>query len=247
VNRGDIRNYAYDFLKTSESQGPWSVAEMDRYAQDAHMKMFGMVADTFEHFFAVTANLSEVTGVDLIQLPTDLYRILSVERIGGLQSTAQYPMFLTKIERTQNDINGWRGNPYLYSLIQTMAYPMAYYAIGQKQIRLIPIPGASSTNSLRLSYIYRPTPLVGDTDVPFQQTAGTGGAGTDNLVEFHDILPLYMIEKCLLTPGEENPGLAGEVRSMRLERENELKTYLSRINLQAPRTMDVTDGVTDYD
>lgn len=247
MNFGEIRNYGFDFLKTNAAQGPWTAEEFNRYIHDGHMKMFGLVADTFEHFFAVQTTLSETTGVDTIDLPTDLYRILSLERVKGIQATPTSPTFLIKVDRTPSDISGWRGYPYLFATYTTSAYPMAYYAIGQKQIRLLPIPGTTTPDSLRLTYVFRPVQLSSDTDVPFQQTAGTGGAGKDSLVEFHDIIPLYAVEKCLLTPGEENPALAGEVRNLRLERENELKTYLSKINLQTPRAIEVTQAVWDYD
>lgn len=245
MNFGQLRTHAFDYLVSSPAQGPWTDAQMGRYINIAQYKVHGMVADEFEDFFSTTSTLSETSGTDTISLPTDLYRILSVERISGNNATVNSPIPLEKIDRRVSEIRAWRGAyPYTNG---TAAFPCAYYAIGQKQIRLIPMPASTNTNSLRLTYIFRPAEMGSDIDVPFQQTAGSGGAGTDSLVEFHDVIAMYAVEMCLLTPGEENPALAESISARRSERENELKTYLARINLQANKRQEVTDAVTDYD
>lgn len=241
MTRLEIQTYVLNMLQANASgagAGVWTASEIQQYIRDGELKLFVLVADKNENFFSTSTTLSEVAGVATINLPTNLYRILYLERVFGNGATSADPQFIQPVDRNVSSISMARGSGWPYSSVTDTSYPSYYMMQGQKTIELLPAPTSSSTDSLRLSYIARPAAMAGDTHVPFQITAGVGGAGTDNLTEFHDIIALYAIEKCLLK--EEAYPQMDRISGMRRERERELTDYLNRMQVQAPRGINVT-------
>ncbi len=231
-------------LSGVDGGGVWGQTEILQYLRDSEMKLFVMVAAAHENFFRTTSTLSEVAGTALISLPTNTYRLLRLERIVGGQASSTNPIPLIPVDRNDSSIDFARGARYPFNYDGTASYPHYYQMHGQKQIELMPTPNLSATDSLRISYIARPAAMAGDTHVPFQITAGTGGAGNDNLAEFHDILVLSVIEKCFLK--EESYAQADRYKALRLEREAELMKYLSSTQVQATRGMNVSPHEWDW-
>lgn len=241
MTRLELQNYALNMLQANASgagAGIWSAAEIQQYLRDGELKMFTIVADKLENFFSTSTTLSEVAGTALVSLPTNLYRLMYVERIVGNGATTTNPQFIQPIDRNTTQMSMARSASWPFITTSDAPFPCYYMMHGQKQIELYPTPTSSNTNSLRVSYIARPAAMSADSDVPFQITAGVGGSGTDNLTEFHDILALYAVEKCLLK--EEAYPQMDRITGMRKERERELVEYLNRMQVQAPRGIHVT-------
>ena len=78
-----------------------------------------------------------------------------------------------------------------------------------------------------------------DTDVPFQQTAGPGGAGMDSLDEFHDLIAMWAAEMLLLK--EEALGQHAALKAERLERVTELREHMTQINLNDPKRVRIAE------
>lgn len=248
MTRLEIQTQALAILQANlsgvDGGGVWGQTEILRYLTDSEMKLFVMIAAAHENFFRTTTTLSEVAGTATINLPTNTYRLLRLERIVGFQSSTTNPIPLIPVDRNDGAIDFARGARYPFNYDGTTSYPQYYQMHGQKQIELMPTPSLSATDSLRLSYIARPAAMAGDTHVPFQITAGTGGAGTDNLVEFHDILVLAVVEKCFLK--EESYAQADRYKALRLEREAELMKYLTSTQVQVTRGINVSHSEWDW-
>lgn len=241
MTRLELQTYALNMLQANASgagAGIWSASEIQQYLRDGELKLFVMVADKNENFFSTSTTLSEVAGTAAISLPTNLYRLLYVERIVGNGASTTSPQFVQPIDRNTTQIAMARGMNWPYVTQTNNPYPCYYMMHGQKTIEMMPAPTSSNTDSLRISYIARPAAMSADSDVPFQITAGTGGSGKDNLSEFHDIIALYAVEKCLLK--EEAYPQMDRITGMRRERERELTDYLNRMQVQAPRGIHVT-------
>ena len=241
MTRLELQNYALNMLQANASgagAGIWSASEIQQYIRDGELKLFVLIADKNENFFSTSTTVSEVANTAAINLPTNLYRIQYVERIVGNGASTTAPQFVSPVDRNTTAISMARGANWPLVTTTDSPYPCFYMMHGQKTIEMVPAPTSSNTNSLRVSYIARPAAMAADTDVPFQITAGVGGAGTDNLVEFHDIIALYAVEKCLLK--EESYPQMDLITGMRRERERELVDYLNRMQVQAPRGIHVT-------
>lgn len=243
MKRLDMKNYVANFLQVSPTftNENWTALEVEQYLRDHELTIATMVAEKFENFFCTSASLSEVASVSIISLPTNCFRVLKVERIAGGGATTLTPIPLTKIQSNVTDESLARGGRLFESqYLGTQAFPMYYAQHGQKQIELFPTPAGTTANALRVTYIYRPAMMTSDTHSPFQETAGVGGAGKDNLEEFHDILPKYAIEMCLIK--EEAYQQADRIRNERMLRESQLVTFLSRMNVQEPKFVRYTDS-----
>lgn len=240
-----IENYVLNFLQADFTNGNWTQAEVDQYIRDHELAMAAMVAEKNENFFKTSSLVSEVASTATVSLPTNVFRVLKVERVVGAGATSTNPLPLRKINRNIDEETVARGGawPYGVAINSATAYPAYYSQHGQKQLELYPVPSQSNANSLLVTYIYRPASMLSGTHVPFQETAGTGGAGKDNLEEFHDILGKYAIEMCLVK--EEAYPQADRIRQERLMREQQLVTYLSRMNVQEPRMVRQTQSVWD--
>jgi len=241
MTRLEMQTYILNFLQANASgagAGIWSASQIHQYIRDGELKMFAIVADKHENFFSTSTTLSEAANVGLVDLPTNLYRVLYIERIVGDGASSTNPVEMHPIDANVTQIRMARGMSWPFTGQTNSPYPSYYMMHGQKQIELFPAPTQANTNSLRLWYVFRPAAMAADSDVPFQASAGTGGAGKDSLSEFHEIIPLYALEKCLL--GEESYPQMDRVTAMRRERERELVEYLNKMQIQAPRGIHVT-------
>lgn len=233
--------YVFDFLQSNPSGagvGDWTKAEVDRYLRAAELDLFTAIVDKHEYFFTTTTTLNEVGGAATINLPTNCYKVLKIERLIGLGTSSAFPSELEKVDRNRwaiDEARGWNRFP----ISGMVDYPMHYFMHGQKIIELVPAPANSSTGSLRLTYVYRPAAMSAPTDVPFQISAGSGGAGLDNLEEYHEILPLKALEKCLVK--EESFAQADRIRGERMKREGDLIRFLTEMSESRSRRITVTD------
>lgn len=222
----------------------WSKSEVDQYLDDEQMKLFVHVVGKDEDFLYTTATpISEVAGTALYSLPTNLFRVLRVERIAGMTASTTNPIPMCPVEKNVSQLTlarGW-GWPYLAQTGAGVAWPMNYQIHGQSQLELIPPPTTNTSSAIQVVYAFRPATMAAPTDVPFQLAAGSGGAGKDNLTEFHDLIALGAIEKCFLKT--ENYAQADRFKQLRLERLAELTNYLRQINVQQSRSIRVTDAV----
>lgn len=241
MTRLEMQNYVLNFLQVNASgagAGNWSASQIQQFIRDAELKVFAIVADKHENFFSLSTTLSETANAGTVDLPTNLYRVLYIERIVGNGATTTNPVQMHPIDSNVTQIRMARGMNWPFVDTANSPYPSYYMMHGQKQIELFPAPTQSNSNSLRLWYVFRPAAMASDSDVPFQATAGAGGSGKDNLSEFHDIIPMYALEKCLLM--EESYPQMDRVTGMRRERERELVDYLNKMQVQAPRGIHVT-------
>ena len=236
MTRLEMQTAVFDLLQSNSSgagAGVWTPSEVQQYIRDYELKLFVMIAGVHENFFRTTTTLSEVAGTATVDLPTNNYRILELERISGAGSSAVNPIPMVAISRTSDARDHARGTVLPIDSSGSRAYPVHFLTHGQKQIELVPVPSVSVTNSLKLGYVYRPAAMTADSHVPFQLSAGTGGTGTDNLAEFHDIIVLGAAEKAMLK--EEGYPQMDRIQSMRREREAELVRYLKSMQVQGPR------------
>lgn len=248
MTRLEIQTYALNMLQANVSgvdgAGIWSATELQQYIRDAELDLFLIVAATHENFFRTSSTLSEVAGTALISLPTNTYRLLRLERLIGLGASSTNPAPMIPVDRNDSSIELAKGRRYPFDNDGTGVYPMYYQMHGQKQIELLPTPSISATDSLKVIYVYRPAAMTADSHVPFQSSAGTGGAGTDNLSEFHDIIALSVVEKCMVK--EESFAQSDRIRALRMEREAKLRQYLTSTQTQATRGMHVSSCEYDW-
>jgi hypothetical protein len=231
----DLKQCVLDWLQTTFADGPWTENEVERHLRDGELIVHSMAAEKFEDFCITSALVSEVSGTAIIDLPANVFRVVKVERVvGGLATTAA-PIPLRKMSRNVTDEQLARGSRWPYGAITpgTAESPMNYYQHGQKSIELFPTPATTVTNSLKVTYIYVPDPMVDDTDVPFQEAHGPGGVGKDSITSFHDILCKYAAEMCFLK--EEAYPQADRVKQERMMRQAQLMQHLSHMNVQEPR------------
>jgi len=240
VNFGELKSWVMDFLQATFSDGNWGETEIERYIRDEELRLFTHVVGKDEDFFYVEGTpISEVAGQKLYQLPTNLYKLLRLERIAGLEASPENPITLAVVDHNYSSIQRARSRMLMTSTVRTVFAPMHYQLHGQSQFELMPTPSSALANSLRPVYAARPAGMVDPSDVPFQITTGPGGAGKDDLREYHDIIALGACEKALLH--EEAYPQADRVKMSRLERTRELDQYLSQINVQTPRFVHLTD------
>jgi hypothetical protein len=231
MNLREIRDRVYNFLQAEEDRGLWGSAEIDGYIHDAHMKVFGYVAEAMEDFCVTTTTISEVASQADYDLPTDLVRLVWARRVVGSGGTLARPWPLRRISRSAAEI--YRSTPTGTTSASVGSISDAFYLTGQRQITLLSTPSAAVTNSIQIRYVFRPAQMTQDDHVPFQQTAGSGGAGFDNLEEYHDLLWLDAAQLALMK--EESDAMAAGLSrrySMRLE---ELQNHIDRVNIHEPR------------
>lgn len=241
MNLLQLETYVANFLQVDVAftTGNWSKAQVDQYLFDGEMRVFTLVASQHEDFFHTTALLSETANTATVNTPTNCYRIMDLERVSGGSATTTNPMQMTKIDRTPEARNIARAASGLLSPLGTATgYPMYYMSHGQKTIELFPIPTSTIANSLLLTYAFSPAGMTATTDVPFQISVGSGGAGKDNLVEWHDLIAKFATYACLNQ--EEAFPQADRVMSEIQKRERELLTFLASTNVQAPAGIQVT-------
>lgn len=247
MNLRELREAIYDFLQAEPDRGLWSSQEIDRYIHQSHMKLFGHVAEAMEDFCVTTVTISEVADQADYDLATDLVRLVWARRVVNSSGGAlTRPIPLRRVSR--NVIEVYRrsqGGPSTSTSAGSLAD--AFYLTGQRQITLLVTPTASLTNSIQIRYVFRPAQMTQDIHVPFQQTAGIGGTGKDNLEEYHDLIWMYAAQIALLK--EENMAMAGGLDSMYSRRLEELQNHIDRVNIHEPqfvhRSTTEEDGLED--
>lgn len=245
MNLLQLETYVANFLQvaTDFTNGNWSKAQVDQYLFDGEMRVFTAVAAQHEDFFWATSTLSETANVATVNLPVNCYRIMDMERIVGGSASTSSPMQMTKLDRTPEARNIARAASTLMGPSSATSYSMYYMSHGQKMVELVPAPTVTVANSLLLTYCFSPIGMAAPTDVPFQAVAGTGGAGKDNLPEWHDLIAKFAIYSCLNQ--EESFPQADRVMSEIQKRERELLTFLASTNVQAPAGIQVTAAELD--
>lgn len=240
MTRSEIEDCVLDFLQTDLANAWFDQNELDHHIRDGEMKMFTMVANKNEDWFKTTATLSEVASQSEINLPTNCYRVLKVERIVGNNASDLKPRPLRRIQRNTDDEVRARGGFYdqLTPAVGTTGFPQYYYQQGNKKIELFPAPSDSRADSLRITYLFRPAPMTSGAHVPFQEVAGTGGPGKDSLEEFHDIICKYAAYMLLM---KEEAQQAGGMKQEMNDRIAELIAYLTPPNIQESKSIRDTD------
>jgi len=231
MNLKDLRDSVYDFLQAEEDRGLWSSQEIDRYIHQAHMKVFGYVAEAMEDFCVVTTTISEVADQADYDLPTDLVRLVWARRVVGSGGSLTRPLPLRRVNRDAHEI--YAQSPSLPGNSSTGDIADAFYLTGQKTMTLLDTPTAALTNSIQVRYVFRPAKMTQDTHVPFQQTAGAGGTGFDNLEEYHDLLWLDAAQLALMK--EESDAQVANLGRRYQTRISELQNHIDRVNIHEPR------------
>lgn len=240
MNLLDLKSWAYGFLQATKDDGNWPEAEMERYARDEEMRLFVHVVGKDEDFFYVVSSpISEVAGQGVYSLPTNCYKVIRLERIFGLDATVNNPIVMEIVDHNFSSVQRARSRLLWPGTPGTVYAPFHYQLHGQSQFELFPPPSTALPNSLRVVYAARPAGMVLPTDVPFQITSGPGGAGLDNLSEFHDIIALGMCVRAL--EHEEAYPQADRMERRYQERLRELDRYLAQINVQMSRHVHVTN------
>lgn len=238
MDRATLKSFYYGHLQASPTKGPWPETTAERHIEVGHMRMFEHVAHhRGEGFFRTTDLVNEVAAASAYNLPTQTYRVESLERLAGGPSTSLLPYFLQHIDYKSELLGHLRPNN-LSLVIGNFAEQ--YYQNGQKTFTLVNASTGTVTNAFRVTYIYRPAPMTLDTHVPFQKTAGTGGAGLDNIEDYHDLIAWYALEIALQ---QEESAIHRAAVKYRREREAELDHFLHDTNTQEPRTVNFTDNV----
>ena len=234
-----IEQWVLNFLQTDYATGNWSQQEIQQYIRDEELRLFVHIVGKDEDFFQSTATISEVASQRRYSLPTNFYKGLRVERIAGGLSSPSTPIIMNPVDRNADSETLARGAYWPFIGGGTMPFPMNYQLIGQNSIDLYPTPSGSIANSILVTYAARPTGMVASTDVPFQLSAGPGGAGKDDLREWHDIIAMGTTQRAL--EHEEAYAQADRMGARYAARLAELTNYLAQINVQAPRYIRVTE------
>lgn len=232
MDRGELKNRFYSFLQASVTKGPWDETLSEEYIHEAHMRMWARVANLAEGFFRTFSLVNEVAGQSSYFLPANCHKVNSIERVVGANSP---PYFLQRITYQPDLIQAFR------STVTTLVYPMpeSYYQSGQKAFTLMRASQSSITGAFRVTYTFVPAKMTADNHVPFQQTAGSGGLGTDDLSAFHDLIAWYAIETAAMQSEEANiPLIMQRIQT----RETELDRFLRDVNEQEPRFVNITDN-----
>jgi len=235
----DLENWVLRFLQTTYDTGNWTQPEIQQYIRDEELRLFVHIVGKDEDFFQTTATLSEVANQQRYTLPTNFYKGLRLERIAGGLASPTTPIVMNPVDRNVDSITLARSVYWPFIGGGTMSFPMNYQLIGQNSLDLYPIPASSLTNSLKLTYAARPAGMVNITDVPFQIANGPGGAGKDDLQEWHDIIAMGATQRAL--EHEEAYAQADRMGARYAARLGELSAYLAQINVQAPRYVRVTE------
>ena len=238
----DMRDYVYDFLQQTTSKGIVSQTEMERYIHDGHMRMFQQVAELMERFCWTQELLDEAENQTNYFLPSDCYRMLFLERVKAGNANLNVPYFIEKLESvTPMNIDWFRNNS-----TTPRGNNESYYQTGQKGFILLEASSQTQTEAFRATYIFRPAQMTANGHYPFRRTADLStdpdasipdGSGVDDLRDYHDIIPLYALEMCLMK--EQDP-VAMSIQAKRKERESELRNFLNSTNIQKPTHINYT-------
>lgn len=242
MNLGQLKTAFYNAIGGSASNSHVSATEVVDFLNEEQRRLFHIIAAKEASFFEAITYLSEVASTEAINLPTDCYQVIRIQRVGGISGASETNPFPMTAIQNSNDAD-WNTNPgYSFESMVTNRTPSFYQVVGQKKLRLRPRPTASNTNSLKLFYIYRPADMGSDANVPFQQVAGSGGAGLDNLADWHDLLWRGAVLQAYAK--EADVEVYQLMRNEYQERMGELRAYLDRV-YQAPRFIQVSPEDSD--
>lgn len=239
MTQAEIEQWVLNFLQTTYADGNWTQQEIQQYIRDEELRLFVHIVGKDEDFFQTTATLSEVANQQRYTLPTNFYKGLRVERIAGGNASPATPIIMNPVDRNADSETLARGAYWPFIGGGTMPFPMNYQLIGQNSLDLYPMPSSTIASSIKVTYAARPIGMTQPTDVPFQITAGPGGAGKDDLREWHDIIAMGATQRAL--EHEEAYPQADRMGSRYAARLAELSKYLAQINVQAPRYVRVTE------
>ena len=233
MNLGELRTAAYDWLLMSSTENLASPTELNRYLNQAQRRLHRRVVMEQLNFFSATTDLSEAADTATIDLPTTLYEIQFIERIAGTNASEERPIPMRRIGKSNDSFYENRVNLRYGGLSgSSNRLPLTYAVEGKARIRLMPTPKNAQTNSIRLYYTFKAADMTADTHVPFQETAGTGGSGTDDLSEFHEII--WMMAAMLVASKEEDSPRYGLLRAELDTLLEELDQYVSSVD-NSPR------------
>lgn len=228
MNVAGFRERAQSALKTlfTPQKGSWSDTEFLNVLNEEHWALHAHIASLAVGAFETEDTIGETANNQTVNLPTNLYKLISLHRILGGSATADDPIEIIPIQRNVSDEAVARR--------LTQEGSAWYYRMrGQKSFKIYPKPTVTLADCMLVTYIYLPAQLSADTDVPFQETAGTGGAGLDNFQEWHDIILHSVVQRLLEKNKEFDKAAAYRVHKM--ERLSELARFLKPIASQEPR------------
>ncbi len=241
MNVVGIRTGVEELLKcafTPVQKGPWTAAQFLRNLNAYQDDLFVKIAGLNDGYFETEDLISEVAGTSLYSFPTTLFKVVKLERISGNGASTTNPLEVYPVQRDVND------EGFARSMTSSGSTQVEFYRPrAQKQFELIPASSQTLAGALRVTNIFKPAALVNDTDVPFQKANGSGGAGTDSLSEWHDILMLGVAER--LCKSNKEMERAAMFREDRAEREQALGTLLKPTNKQRPRHVNYEPSIHD--
>lgn len=154
----------------------FSDAELTGYANDAVQQVFLAVNEASEGQFDKTANLSIVSGVETVALPTDCFAVKALYKIQGTVNR--------RLEYKNSILQDYDNNA---TNSGSTTYEPYYYFRGNNLV-LRPIPGFSETTSMVVEYTAYPTVLVYGGD--------TMDTGISPL--FKELIVMYIVSKAKL-------------------------------------------------
>lgn len=188
MNFQELKIAYFDCQMITPTSGHVNQVEAERHLNEAQREIHNEVAAKFAGFFETSVTLSEVSGAQEINLPTNLLRIDRLQRVAGYSASLTSPQPMERVNRAHSEVTVSNTiTPYV-NQNATGTYYNQYYPRGQKQVVLVVPAQATRADSLRLFYTYRCADMTADANVPFQAVAGTGGAGLDNLEDWHHLI-----------------------------------------------------------
>jgi len=245
MNLGQMRDAVYDFLQEDATNNHISPSEIDRYCNEGMHKVHAIAAEQFEGFFRTDTTLSEVVDVSFIALPNDLLRISRLERLKGnhLPTTLRTPYTIPRLTDSYFEIDRARGGLDVFWGARNSN--VGYIQHGQARIEMVPAPSATTADSLKLHYVYRPATMAQDTHVPFLQAAGAGSGTLAILEEYHDLIWKWALMYAISKEGDSTQMQL--VNRMYQERLDDMKKYLDRMNEQEPRYVNAADDMDFFE
>lgn len=228
MNLGEIREDVYDFLQEDPQRNHSLAREVERDIHIGHMKLWGAVGKMQERYFFASSTLNEAADNPDIALPTNLARLLVVQRIAGNGASTTAPQWMRRTRLSGDDLSG--GIDAV--TVRSGSSPSNYILLGNSKLRLIPTPSGSATASIQIFYVFRPAKMQSDEDEPLQPAAQEAATGSDTLTEFHDIIGLYALERALIK--EESQQL-GAIKQLRAERLQDLSQFIVDTDSAEPR------------
>ena len=237
-NFGELKTAYFDHLQITPTSGHVDLSEGERHLNEAMRELHSLIAGKFEGFFETSALLNEVSGATEIALPTNLLRINRLRRLAGHGASATNPLPMHRVARSNADtvVSTTAADYGVYSAGQ--ANHLVYYPRGQKMIVLVIPAAANRTGSLELFYTYRPATMTADAHTPYQEVAGAGGAGLDNLEDWHHLI---WMRACLKAMSKEDDMATYQMHKQNTaEAMEEMWMALALID-QSPRYMTVPE------